>query len=130
MPRDVESAALVDRGRELFEGTTLTGRGGKACNACHDSFVNDWKLKDAYALAAYFSPEPKLQLYRCDIAQNKYAEPAFLFPEITHTRASDSLADRRAAAVVTVGIVASAADWPVQYMMLAFALAMRAARPA
>ena len=29
------------------------------CNACHDSFVSKWKLKDAYGLAAYFSPEPE-----------------------------------------------------------------------
>jgi mono/diheme cytochrome c family protein len=68
------------------------------CNACHDSFVSKWKLKDAYALAAYFSPEPRLQLYRCDVAQNRYAEPAFLFPELSHVPASGTLADRRAAA--------------------------------
>ena len=68
------------------------------CNACHDSFVSKWKLKDAYALAAYFSPEPKLQMYRCDVALNRYAEPGFLFPELTRAPASDALADRRAAA--------------------------------
>ena len=39
------------------------------CNACHDSFVSKWKLKDAYGLAAYFSPEPRLRLYRCDVPQ-------------------------------------------------------------
>lgn len=77
---------------QVFLGVNLK------CNACHDSFVSKWKLKDAYALAAYFAPEPSLQLYRCDIAQNRYASPAFLFPEIAHTLASDSLADRRAAA--------------------------------
>jgi mono/diheme cytochrome c family protein len=68
------------------------------CNACHDSFVSKWKLKDAYALAAYFSPDPKLQLYRCDVAQNRFAEPAFLFPELSHAPASSALPDRRAAA--------------------------------
>ena len=47
------------------------------CNACHDSFVSKWKLKDAYALAAYFAPEPTLQMCRCDVALNKYAEPGF-----------------------------------------------------
>lgn len=71
------------------------------CNACHDSFINKWKLKDAYALAAFFSPEPSLQLYRCDVAQNRFAEPAFLFPEIGHTPASTSLGDRRAAAAAS-----------------------------
>jgi hypothetical protein len=77
---------------QVFLGVNLK------CNACHDSFVSKWKLKDAYALAAYFSPEPKLQLYRCDVAQNRFAEPAFLFPEIAHAAASASVADRRAAA--------------------------------
>ena len=50
------------------------------CNACHDSFVSKWKLKDAYSLAAYFSPDPRLQMFRCDVAQNRYAEPGFLVP--------------------------------------------------
>lgn len=77
---------------QVFLGVNLK------CNACHDSFVSKWKLKDAYALAAFFSPEPRLQLYRCDVAQNRYAEPAFLFPEIAHAPRSASLADRRAAA--------------------------------
>ena len=30
------------------------------CNPCHDSFISKWKLKDAYALAAYFSAEEKI----------------------------------------------------------------------
>jgi hypothetical protein len=68
------------------------------CNACHDSFISNWKLKDAYALAAYFSPDPTLQLYRCEVAQNRFAVPAFLFPEVSHEPASSTLADRRAAA--------------------------------
>jgi hypothetical protein len=71
------------------------------CNACHDSFVSKWKLKDAYALAAYFAPEPTLQLYRCDVALNQHAEPGFLFPELTRAPASDTLGDRRAAAAAT-----------------------------
>lgn len=77
---------------QVFLGVNLK------CNACHDSFVSKWKLKDAYALAAYFSPDAKLQLYRCDVAQNQFAGPAFLFPEIGHSPASGSIADRRAAA--------------------------------
>ena len=68
------------------------------CNACHDSFVSKWKLKDAYGLAAYFSPEPKLQLYRCDIARDEFAEPAFFYPELGRPAPSASLNDRRATA--------------------------------
>jgi mono/diheme cytochrome c family protein len=71
------------------------------CNACHDSFVSKWKLKDAYGLAAYFAPESTLQMYRCDVALNKYAAPGFLFPELTRRPASKSLADRRSAAAAT-----------------------------
>ena len=77
---------------QIFLGVNLK------CNSCHDSFVSKWKLKDAYSLAAYFAPEPKLQLYRCDVAQERYAEPGFLFPELSRVPSSDSLADRRAAA--------------------------------
>jgi hypothetical protein len=77
---------------QIFLGVNLK------CNSCHDSFVSKWKLKDAYALAAYFAPEPTLQLYRCDVAQDKYAEPGFLFPELSRVPSSDGLNDRRAAA--------------------------------
>ncbi|HYP06144.1 MAG TPA: DUF1553 domain-containing protein, partial [Bryobacteraceae bacterium] len=68
------------------------------CNACHDSFVSKWKLKEAYAMASYFSPAPRLQLYRCDVAQQDFAEPAFLYPELDRAAPSDSLEDRRATA--------------------------------
>jgi Protein of unknown function (DUF1549)/Protein of unknown function (DUF1553)/Planctomycete cytochrome C len=77
---------------QIFLGVNLK------CNSCHDSFVSKWKLKDAYSLAAYFAPEPKLQLYRCDVAQEHYAEPGFLFPALSRAPASGSLSDRRAAA--------------------------------
>ncbi len=80
---------------QIFLGVNLK------CNSCHDSFVSKWKLNDAYALAAYFAPEPTLQLYRCDVAQEKYAQPGFLFPELSRTPVSDELTDRRAAAAAT-----------------------------
>jgi hypothetical protein len=77
---------------QVFLGVNLK------CNACHDSFISHWKLKDAYALAGYFSPDPKLQLYRCDRALNQFATPAFLYPQLNRTPASTSLDDRRATA--------------------------------
>ncbi len=77
---------------QVFLGVNLK------CNACHDSFVNKWKLTDAYGLASFFSPEGQLQLFRCDIAQDAYAGPSFLYPELNRTPASSSLADRRATA--------------------------------
>jgi len=68
------------------------------CNACHDSFVSRWKLKDAYGLAAFFSPKPTLQLYRCDIARDEHTGPLFLFPELRARPRGDSVEQRRAEA--------------------------------
>jgi hypothetical protein len=76
---------------QVFLGVNLK------CNACHDSFVSHWKLKDAYALASYFSPEAKLQLFRCDRPLDQFAEPAFLYPSLTRAPVSASLEARRAA---------------------------------
>src|SRR5207247_10892828 len=80
---------------QIFLGINLK------CNSCHDSFVSKWKLKDAYSLAAYFAPEPALQMYRCDVALNSYAEPAFLFPALSRVPSSGALKDRRTAAAAT-----------------------------
>ncbi len=82
---------------QIFLGINLK------CNSCHDSFISKWKLKDAYSLAGYFSSEEKLQLFRCDVAQDQYASPAFLYPVLNRTPASGSVIDRRstAAAVFT-----------------------------
>jgi hypothetical protein len=97
-----ETSAAVTPWMQASQNTAQVFLGiNLKCNSCHDSFVSKWKLKDAYALAAYFAPDPKLQMYRCDVATNKYAEPAFLFPDLSHTPTSASLADRRAAAAAT-----------------------------
>ena len=77
---------------QIFLGVNLK------CNACHDSFISKWKLKEAYGLAAYFSDEEKLRLYRCDIPQQESVGASFLFPELNRPLQSLSAADRRAAA--------------------------------
>ena len=77
---------------QIFLGINLK------CNSCHDSFISKWKLRDAYSLAGYFSSEEKLQLYRCDVAQEQFATPAFLYPVLNRTPASGSVKDRRSAA--------------------------------
>jgi hypothetical protein len=77
---------------QIFLGINLK------CTSCHDSFINKWKLRDAYALAGFFSPQPRLQLNRCDVALDQFAEPAFLYPELNRPLRSTVLADRRATA--------------------------------
>lgn len=51
------------------------------CASCHDSFVDNWTLKDAYGLAAIYADE-KLQLHRCDIPTGETAAAAWIFPEL------------------------------------------------
>jgi len=51
------------------------------CASCHDSFVSDWKLDDAYAFANIFSEE-SLEINRCDISTGKMADTRLLWPEL------------------------------------------------
>jgi hypothetical protein len=51
------------------------------CASCHDSFIDTWKLADAYGLAAIIADRP-LELYRCDKPTGKPAAPRFLWPEL------------------------------------------------
>ncbi|MBI4909334.1 MAG: PSD1 domain-containing protein [Acidobacteria bacterium] len=68
------------------------------CNSCHDSFISKWKLKDAYGLASFFSPEP-LKIVRCDVDTGEVSSPKFLFPELGKvSETALSLQERRAEA--------------------------------
>ncbi|MBL8175704.1 MAG: DUF1549 domain-containing protein [Bryobacterales bacterium] len=67
------------------------------CNSCHDSFISSWKLKDAYGLASFFSPEP-LELVRCDVKMGEMAKPKFLYPELGEVKTEGTLEERRAEA--------------------------------
>jgi hypothetical protein len=49
------------------------------CASCHDSFINDLKLLQAYGLASFFSVD-NLEMHRCDKATGKIVPPQFLFP--------------------------------------------------
>lgn len=51
------------------------------CASCHDSFVDRWKLDDAYGLAAIFADQP-IEMARCDKPTGKMAEPKWIFPEL------------------------------------------------
>ncbi len=51
------------------------------CASCHDSFIDRWKLVDAYGLAAVIAEEP-LEIARCDKPTGKTAVPKFPWPEL------------------------------------------------
>lgn len=60
---------------QVFLGVNLK------CTSCHDSFINDWTLADAYGLAAVYAEEP-LELVHCDKPTGKTAAMRFLYPEL------------------------------------------------
>jgi mono/diheme cytochrome c family protein len=60
---------------QVFMGVNLK------CASCHDSFINDWQLSDAYGLANVFSDQP-LEIYRCDLPTGHKAATKFLFPQL------------------------------------------------
>ncbi|MBS1831435.1 MAG: DUF1549 domain-containing protein, partial [Acidobacteria bacterium] len=52
------------------------------CASCHDSFINKYRLAQAYGLAAFFSEANELELVRCDMKTGKIQKPEFLYPEL------------------------------------------------
>jgi mono/diheme cytochrome c family protein len=51
------------------------------CASCHDSFIDRWKLDEAYSLAAIVADDP-LEIFRCDKPTGRMATPGFLWPEL------------------------------------------------
>jgi len=70
--REMQAAQTI---AQVLLGTNLK------CASCHDSFINHWKLMDAYGLAAVFADEP-LAVHHCDKPTGETARAAFIFPEL------------------------------------------------
>ncbi len=70
--REVQFAQNVS---QVFLGINMK------CASCHDSFINQWKLKDAYGLAAIVAEKP-LEMHRCDKPTERMASAAFFYPEL------------------------------------------------
>jgi hypothetical protein len=51
------------------------------CASCHDSFIDRWKLDEAYGLAAIYAESP-LEIHRCDKPVGRTATASWLFPEL------------------------------------------------
>jgi hypothetical protein len=63
------------------------------CASCHDSFIDSWKLDDAYSLAAIVADEP-LEMHRCDKGTGQMATPRFLWPELGNIEPTASKSER------------------------------------
>jgi hypothetical protein len=74
---------------QVFMGVNLK------CASCHDSFINDWTLADAYALANVYS-DRNLELFQCDKPTGKQAAMRFIYPELGDIDSKASKRDRQA----------------------------------
>ncbi|MFN3648789.1 MAG: DUF1549 domain-containing protein [Armatimonadota bacterium] len=60
---------------QIFMGVNLK------CASCHDSFINNWKLADAYGMASIYAEGP-LEMVRCDVPTGETAQIRFLYPQL------------------------------------------------
>ncbi len=60
---------------QVFMGLNLK------CASCHDSFISDWKLEDAFGFANIFA-DSTLEINRCDQPTGKMATSRMLYPEL------------------------------------------------
>ncbi len=60
---------------QVFLGVNLK------CASCHDSFVNDWSLADAYGMAAIYADQP-LEMIHCDKPTGEKAPARFLYAQL------------------------------------------------
>lgn len=51
------------------------------CASCHNSFISDWKLEEAYAFANIFA-DSTLEINRCDKPTGKYTDARMLWKEL------------------------------------------------
>ncbi len=81
---------------QVFMGVNLK------CASCHNSFINDLTLADAYGLAGIYS-DGALEMVRCDKPTGKKAELKFLYPELgaIDPKASKAARLKRLAEIIT-----------------------------
>ena len=77
---DVSAGATTEIQFAQSVGQSFLGINLK-CASCHDSFIDRWKLEEAYGLAAIYATG-KLELHRCDKPVGKTAQASWLFPEL------------------------------------------------
>ncbi len=81
---------------QVFMGVNLK------CASCHDSFINDWQLADAYGLAGVYADAP-LEMVECDRPTGATAPLKFLYPSLG-TIDADASRDERVKALAALMI--------------------------
>lgn len=63
------------------------------CTSCHDSFISDWKLDEAYAFANVFSSKT-LEIHRCDLPTGRMAGYGVLYNSLGKIKETNITAER------------------------------------
>ena len=63
------------------------------CASCHDSFISDWKLDDAYAFANVFADQ-QLEIHKCDLPTGRMAGKGVLYNSLGKIKDTPITADR------------------------------------
>lgn len=81
---------------QVFLGVNLK------CASCHDSFINEYTLKDSYGLASIYSDGP-LEIAECDKPTGHIGQVKFLYEELglIDTKADPATRKRQLADVIT-----------------------------
>ena len=82
--REVQFAQSIS---QVFLGINMK------CASCHDSFIDRWKLDEAYSLAAVYADAP-MEVFRCDKPTGRKAQAAWIFPELGSINASAAKPER------------------------------------
>lgn len=72
---------------QVFMGVNLK------CASCHDSFINEWQLADAYGLAGVYA-DSALEMVECDKPTGQTAPLKFLYPGLGTIDADADRAER------------------------------------
>jgi hypothetical protein len=81
---------------QVFLGVNLK------CASCHDSFINEYTLKDAYGLASIYADGP-LEIAECDRPTGHVGKVKFLYEDLGVIDAADPAARRRQLADIITG---------------------------
>ena len=81
---------------QIFFGLNLK------CASCHNSFISDWKLVDAYGFANIFA-DSSLEINRCDKPTGKFTEAKMLWKELgtINSAASAAIKQKQLADIMT-----------------------------
>jgi mono/diheme cytochrome c family protein len=77
---DVNASQVTEMQAAQNVGQVILGLNLK-CASCHDSFISDWKLEEAYAFANIFA-DSTLAINRCDKPTGEMADTRILWEEL------------------------------------------------